>query len=310
MSDSSDSSSNGPREGGARRDTAGASFGGGLRNWLRSLTRGNNETGLRESFEEVLEEYGAIDNALDPEQREMLLNIVGFGELRVGDIMVPRTDIVAVEAGLSLPEVMAQFKEGRHSRLPVYRETLDDIIGFAHIKDLIDFWSNESGFRLRDIARELLVVPPSMPVIALLQRMRMTHIHMAIVVDEYGGTDGLVTIEDAVEEIVGDIADEHDDEEMPLLMELPDGTFEADGRAEIEAFEAIADVDLLPDDSDEDVDTLGGLVFTILGRVPQVGDRLVHDCGLEFEVTDADARRIKQLKIRRVDPDTVSQAAD
>lgn len=310
MSDSSDSSSNGPREGGAKRDTTGAGFGGGLRSWLRGLTRNSGETGLRESFEEVLEEYGAIDSALDPEQREMLLNIVDFGEVSVGDVMVPRTDIVAVEVGLTLPEVIAQFHEARHSRMPVYRETLDDIIGFIHIKDLIEFWHNESAFSLRSIARELLVVPHSMPVIALLQRMRATRIHMAIVVDEYGGTDGLVTIEDAVEEIVGDISDEHDDEEEPLLVPLPDGTFDADGRAEIEAFEALAEVDLLPDDNDDDVDTLGGLVFTILGRVPQVGETLVHDCGLEFEVMDADARRIKRLKIRRVDRPSHSQAAD
>ena len=278
--------------------------------WLRGLTRGSNDAGLRETFEEVLEEYGAIENALDPEQREMLLNIVGFGELRVGDIMVPRTDIVAVDVGLALPDVIAQFREARHSRLPVYRETLDDIVGFLHIKDVIDFWQSEASFDMKSIVRELLVVPPSMPVIALLQRMRTTHIHMAIVVDEYGGTDGLVTIEDAVEEIVGDIADEHDDEEGPLLVPLPDGSFDADGRAEIESFEAIAGVDLLPDEGDEDVDTLGGLVFTMLGRVPQTGERLVHDCGLEFEVVDADARRVRRLKIRRVDADNQTIAAD
>ena len=310
MSDSSDSSSNGPRESGAKRDTAASSFGGGLLSWLRSLTRSSSEAGLRETFEEVLEEYGALEDALDPEQREMLLNIVGFGELRVGDIMVPRTDIVAVEIGLSLSEVVAQFREGRHSRLPVYRETLDDLVGFVHIKDVIDYWPARPDFATKDIVRELLVVPPSMPVIALLQRMRATHIHMAIVVDEYGGTDGLVTIEDAVEEIVGDIADEHDDEEEPLLVQLPDGSFDADGRAEIEALEAIAGVDLLPDDGDEDVDTLGGLVFTILGRVPQSGERLVHDCGLEFEVVDADARRIRRLRIRKVNADRQSLAAD
>lgn len=310
MSDPSDSSSNGPRDGGAKRDNLGAGFGGGLLNWLRGLARGTGENGLRETFEEVLEEYGAIENALDPEQREMLLNIVSFGELKVGDVMVPRTDIVAVDVGLPLEDVLAQFRAARHSRLPVYRETLDDIVGFLHIKDLINFWRADTEFRMMDVVRDLIVVPPSMPVIALLERMRGTRIHMAIVVDEYGGTDGLVTIEDVVEEIVGDIADEHDEDEEPLLVPLPDGSFDADGRTEIEAFEAIAHVDLLPDEGDEDVDTLGGLVFSMLGRVPPIGERLVHDCGLEFEVVDADARRIKRLKIRRLGADAPGLAAD
>jgi CBS domain containing-hemolysin-like protein len=190
----------------------------------------------------------------------------------------------------------------------VYRETLDDILGFVHIKDIIDFWGDGRTFELRNILRQVLVVPPSMPVLDLLARMRTTHLHMAVVVDEYGGTDGLVTIEDVVEEIVGNIEDEHDTDEGPTLTDLPDGSIDADGRVEIEDLETKLGVDLLPDEIDEEVDTLGGLVFTMLGRIPEVGETIEHDCGLEIEVTDADARRIKRLRLRRITGEDQHQA--
>ena len=270
-------------------------------NWLkRNLAPGNGEHDLRGSLEEVLEGHEAERGDLEPEQREMLLNILSFGELQVDDIMVPRADIVAIEASLPLTEVVAGFRAARHSRLPVFRETLDDIIGFVHIKDVIDLWDDDDSGSIGGVMRQVLIVPPSMPVLDLLARMRSTRIHLAIVVDEYGGTDGLVTIEDVVEEIVGEIEDEHDEVEEPMIVERDDGSFEADARTEIAEFEAQFNVDLLPDDLDDEIDTLGGLLFSMMGRVPRRGDKVRHDCGLEFEVTEADPRRISRLRVRRV----------
>lgn len=298
MSESS-SSSRKPRESGAASQS-GSSIGEALFAWLKGLARGNGDSDLRESLEEVIEEHEEEGSTMSPEQREMLLNILSFGELQVDDVMVPRADIVAFDAEAQLEEAIAAFRKARHSRLPVYRESLDDIVGFVHIKDIIDFWNDGQDFSVAKLRRDVLVVPPSMLALDLLARMRATRIHMAIVVDEYGGVDGLVTIEDVVEEIVGDIEDEHDKAEGPLLVELSDGTIEADGRTEIEEFEDRYGVDLLPDEIDEDTDTLGGLVFALLGRVPRKGEKVLHaGCGLEFEVVEADPRRVKRLLVRR-----------
>jgi CBS domain containing-hemolysin-like protein len=276
---------------------------GGLFGWLKKIAVGDDSSDLKEALEEVIEEHEDEGTKLGPEQRDMLLNIVSFGELQIDDVMVPRTDIVGVEISTDLTQTLATFKQAGHSRLPVYREALDEIVGFAHIKDIIDFWSDDSDFTLQRVLREVLVVPPSMPVLDLLARMRATRIHMAIVVDEYGGTDGLVTIEDVVEEIVGEIEDEHDAVEAPLLVDMADGSIDADGRAEVVELEERLNVDLLPDAVDEEVDTLGGLVFAILGRIPAVGEIIDHQCGLQIEVTDADARRVKRLTLRP-GPDT------
>ncbi|MDP6346115.1 MAG: CBS domain-containing protein, partial [Alphaproteobacteria bacterium] len=177
----------GPHDGDGREtESDGGSISGGILGWLRGLLRGNGDAGLRESIEEVIEEHESSAPVLDPEQREMLMNIISFGELQVDDVMVPRTDIVALEAGAALPDVVAAFRAAHHSRLPVYRETLDDIAGFVHIKDIVDRWGGAADFSLAGILRELLVVPPSMPILDLLARMRATRIHMAVVVDEYG----------------------------------------------------------------------------------------------------------------------------
>ena len=303
MSDNSTSNPSGKqRNGGAKADAEGAGGSGGnsggFLNWLGRLMRGGGDADLRESIEEVIDEHEALATVLNPEQREMLMNIISFGELEVDDVKVPRTDIVALEAGASPADVVSTFRQAHHSRLPVYRETLDDIAGFVHIKDVVDHWGRDEDLSLARILRELLVVPPSMPILDLLARMRATRIHMAVVVDEYGGADGLVTVEDIVEEIVGEIEDEHDTDEGPLLQQRPDGSIEADGRAEIEDLEKILGLDLAPDEMDEDIETLGGLVFAMLGRVPQIGEVIHHSGGLEFEVVDADLRRVKRLHIR------------
>jgi len=191
------------------------------------------------------------------------------------------------------------MRRARHSRLPVFRENLDDIVGFVHIKDVLDFWNERENFKLAEVVREPLVVPPSMLLLELLGRMRDTRIHMAIVVDEYGGVDGLVTIEDAVEEIVGDIEDEHDEDEVPAMIDHADGSIDVDARVEVEEFEARYGIDLLPDETDEDIDTLGGFMVAMLGHLPRRGETLRHESGFAFEVIEADPRRIRKLKVRR-----------
>ncbi len=272
-----------------------------VRDWLRSLARRREgETHLREILEEMIDERGEETVRADPKERAMLLNMLNFGELRVGGVMVPRADIVAVEQSTPLAGVVKAMSEAGHSRLPVFRETLDDIIGMVHVRDLLPFWGTNEPFALSGIVRRFLFVPPSMRVRDLLLQMRVTRIHMAVVVDEFGGSDGLVTIEDLVEEIVGDIQDEHDVEELPMLVEKPGGVIEADARVTLEQFAAQVGDMVLPQEHEEHAETLGGLVFTLAGRVPARGELITHPGGLQFEVIDADPRRIKRLRIHRV----------
>ena len=265
-----------------------------------------NGAGLRESLQDMLEEHPDHAHTLGAEERDMLMNIVGFHESRADDVMVPRADIIAVEENCDLEGLLQAFRKGGHSRIPVYRETLDDPRGMVHIKDVLRFLApadgsasgKEESFRLKSLSRELLFVPPSMPAADLLVRMQATRVHLALVIDEYGGTDGLVSIEDLVEEIVGDIEDEHDTGESTLLVRLPNGDIQASARAPIEELAVMTGLDLLPEEEEEEVDTLGGLVVFLAGRVPQRGELIFHPAGLEFEVREADPRRIKRLYIR------------
>ncbi|MEM7524500.1 MAG: hemolysin family protein [Pseudomonadota bacterium] len=238
-------------------------------------------------------------------ERALLSNIQTMRDQRVDDIMIPRADIVSIAEDADLAELTNAFREGAHSRMPVFRDTLDDPVGFIHVKDValargfgaMSKGAADGAFRISDFMRQILVVPPSMLTRRLLQRMQKNRIHMALVVDEYGGVDGLVTIEDVVEQIVGDIEDEHDEAEVaPWRREAP-GVYVANARAELAAFETEAGLDLLPDDLDEDVDTLGGLVFMLSNRVPERGEVVIHPQGHEFEVIDADPRRIKRLRV-------------
>ena len=236
----------------------------------------------------------------------MLANLLKFGELRVGDVMVPRADIVAVEEQTSIRELIESLRKEQHSRLPIYRETLDDPIGLVHIKDLLSLVEigDDGAMRWPDvpisrIRRNLLFVPPSMPALDLLLHMQTTHMHLALVIDEYGGTDGLVSIENLVEEIVGDIDDEHDVAEAPQLKELPEGGWEADARLDLDDFREQTGLYLKPDTGDENVETLGGLIVAVLGRLPQRGEIIPHPSGLEFEVLEADPRRVKRLRLRK-----------
>jgi len=272
---------------------------------LAHLLHGDDAaTAIRESLEEVIEESDRQSPALSAQERIMLANLLKFGELRVKDVMVPRADIVAVEEKTSLADLVVLFREAQHSRLPVYRETLDDPTGLVHLKSVLGLLESEGegSFHLQEapiarIKHDILFAPPSMPVLDLLLKMQAAHTHLALVVDEYGGTDGLVSFEDIIEEIVGDIADEHD-EEAPHARPLPGGGFLADARIDLEDFKRETGLEIAPDETQEDIDTLGGLVVSLLGRVPQRGEIVTHPDGTEFEVLEADPRRVKRLRIR------------
>ena len=257
-----------------------------------------------EPLDEVLGEGGA--SALTEAEREMIARVVAFDTKRVDDVMIPRADIVGVEAQTDLPGLLKAFAEAGHSRLPVFRGDLDDPVGMVHIKDVVGLLAapeaaeglgqREEQPLLEGLRRKVIYVPPSMPITDLLIRMQASRVHMALVIDEFGGTDGLVTIEDLIEEIVGDIRDEHDEEDEPVLKRTQGGRWDVDARIELATLAERTGLDLaLPD---EDADTLGGLVFILTGRVPVRGEVVRHPAGVEFEVADADPRRIKRVLIR------------
>jgi CBS domain containing-hemolysin-like protein len=270
------------------------------------------EPDLRELIEDALAR--SKSDTLSAQERSMLRRILQFGTLTVEDVMVPRADIIAVDDTVSVAELMDVFRQAEHSRVPVYHETLDDPRGMVHIRDLMSWITSEAEadkegtFNLakvdlaRSIAsisilREILYVPGSMSVLDLLLKLQTTRLHLALVVDEYGGTDGLVSIEDLVEEVVGDIADEHDVEDEPLIKSDPRLGLVADARTPISDLEKHLGLELASEEQEEEVDTLGGLVFAIAGRIPARGELVRHPSGIEFEVLDADPRRIKKLRI-------------
>jgi hemolysin (HlyC) family protein len=233
--------------------------------------------------------------------RDLWVNLRKLRNMRVDDVSVPRADIAAVPADAGLAEIVEVFKTSTLSRLPVYGETLDHPLGLVHLKDLAltyGFGAPARDFEFRKLLRPLLYAPPSMPIGVLLQKMQAAHIHMALVIDEYGGVDGLVTIEDLLEQIVGDIADEHDEDETEIWSEEAPGVYLAQGRMDLEDFERVAGVTLADPGLAEEVDTLGGLVFRMAGRVPVRGEIVPHPDGHEFEVIDADARKIQRLRVR------------
>ncbi len=239
-----------------------------------------------------------------------ILNVQEFQTQKVEDVMVPRADIVAVDIETPLNELAKAFSDAGHSRLPIFRETLDDPVGVAHIKDMVGHLSRYAEHSaeadwgeariLEAIRRPLLYVPASMKAIDLLLRMQSRRQHMALVVDEFGGTDGLVTLEDLLEPIVGDIEDEHDEADGPMIRAKQPGCWEANARAEITDLEEVIGAEIATDEEEADVDTLGGLIFRIAGRVPERGEVLPHPSGFEFEVLDSDPRRIKRVRVRAV----------
>lgn len=270
------------------------------------------EPDLRELIEDALAR--SKSDTLSAQERSMLRRILHLGTLTVEDVMVPRADIIAVDDTISVAELMGVFRQAEHSRVPVYHETLDDPRGMVHIRDLMSWITSEAeagkegslnlgkvdlgrNIASINILREILYVPGSMSVLDLLLKMQTTRLHLALVVDEYGGTDGLVSIEDLVEEVVGDIADEHDVEDEPLIKSDPRLGLVADARTPISDLEKHLGLELASEEQEEEVDTLGGLVFAIAGRIPARGELVQHPSGIEFEVLDADPRRIKKLRI-------------
>jgi magnesium and cobalt transporter len=233
--------------------------------------------------------------------RELMVNLRNLRRMRVEDVSVPRPEIVAISEQAGLAEVVEAFKTSTLSRLPVYGETLDQPLGLVHLKDLAlvhGFGAPAGEFDLKGLIRPLLYAPPSMPIGVLLQKMQTARIHMALVIDEYGGVDGLVTIEDLLEQVVGDIADEHDEVEGALWAEEAPGVYLVQARMDLDDFEGVAGTRLADREIAEEVDTLGGLVSRLAGRVPARGEVVRHPDGHEFEVVDADARRIKRLRVR------------
>jgi len=280
-----------------------------LKRLLQKITGQDREaTAMRESLEEVIEESERESPALSAQERVMLGNLLRLGELKVSDVMAPRAEIVAVDESIGLAELLKLFREVQHSRLPMFRETLDDPTGLIHVKDVMGLLSPEAGgaycvsptAKITALRRPILFAPPSMRALDLLLKMQATHTHLALVIDEYGGTDGLVSIEDIIEEIVGDIADEHDEVTAPLKPE--DGSYIADARMDLDDFRAETGHDFLAQDGEEeaerDIDSLGGLVVSLLGRVPQRGEIVNHPDGTEFQVLEADPRRVRKLRIK------------
>lgn len=275
------------------------SIGDAIGGWMKSVFRPKSEeASLKEVLEEALDEHGGQSDALPPEEKTILRNVLNIGDTTVEDIMIPRNDIVAVPESISLSDLKRHIIEQRHTRTPVYRGTLDHVEGFLHVKDLVPMLSGDKPYDLKSVLRTVLFVPHSMKVSTLLAKMRLAASHMAIVVDEYGGTDGLVTMEDLVEEIVGDIQDEHDEDETkqdivrisPLLVDVL-------ARTRIDRIEKELGLNLVSEERVDDFDTLGGLVFFHLGRVPTKGERVSHVSGIQFEILEADARRISKVRI-------------
>jgi CBS domain containing-hemolysin-like protein len=274
---------------------------GRLRDMLRPKGREAEEQ-LRDTIEEIIEEGEAPAEPMGAAERAILANVLRLREVSAADVMVPRADIVAVEQEIGLQALVGFLVREAHSRVPVYRGTLDEVQGFVHVKDVLRVEKSGAEFKIADILRKVLFVAPSMRVLDLLLEMRKSRTHLALVVDEYGGIDGLVTIEDVVEAIVGDIEDEHDVDDRPRLQKLPDGSFQIDARLPIEDFVTQTGIPLDDPERDVDIDTVGGAVVALSGRVPGRGEIVRHPAGCEFEVIDADPRRLKKLKARRIEP--------
>jgi len=265
----------------------------------RFLQNNNGENTVRGALEELIEDHPHSETPIVEEQRTLLENILNLRDRTIADVMVPRADIIGINANATLEQIIALINEEAHSRVPVFQEALDDAIGMIHIKDVLSAQKMKGLINLHEIVRPVLFVAPSMQVLELLLEMRAKRTHMALVVDEFGGVDGLLTIEDLVEEIVGEIEDEHDLDDEPTWRVRTDGAIDADARLEIFHFEQVVGP-FVTDEEREEVDTLGGLVFSLAGRVPVRGELVKHASGVEIEIVDADPRRVKHLRIHNL----------
>ncbi|GAL96705.1 hemolysin C [Acetobacter tropicalis] len=273
------------------------------------FSRKKNAPGLRSSIAALVQQ--AADESeeetadgekpeLDRQERALIANILRLRNISADDVMVPRPDIVAMSVSISLDDALAMMRRENHSRMPVYRDQLDDIVGMIHVKDLIAYVGTSEAFNLEALLRQPLMVAPQIPVLDLMLQMRQRQTHMALVIDEYGGIDGLVTIEDLIETIVGDISDEHDEPAATLIVERPDGSFDVDARCPVEEFERQIGPILTPSEKEAEIETIGGLVFRMAGHVPTRGEVLTHENGYVFRVLDADARHIRRVRLRKL----------
>ena len=256
---------------------------------------------------QILRAFGEDDTLDSPEAPaadELARHAREFARLDVGDVMTPRADIQAIEVDTPFDEVVARFIETEHSRLPVYRETLDDPVGVIHIKDIFRLMADgrkaKTGALLRKLKREVLYVPEAMPAASLLEKMQANRVHLALVIDEHGGVSGLATLEDLLEAVVGEIDDEHDEAAVASVIPRAGGVYEVDARAPLEKLEAAIGQDLAPGELAEEIDTVGGLVSALAGRVPQRGEVIAHPAGFEIQVLDSDARRVKRVRFAPV----------
>ncbi len=287
---------NGLPRGTAADDRAG--FVGGLRKILRGLIPLPNGSNARHALEELIEDKGPGEVVIDSHERTLIRNILGLRDIDASEVMVPRADIIAVEVTTPIPDLVRQMIEVAHSRIPIYRETLDDVIGMVHIKDVLAEVNKAEPAALSDLLRDVLFVSPTIRALDLLHQMRLARHHLALVVDEFGGTDGLITIEDLVEGIVGEITDEHDIEEQPKIVLEDECTAVANARATVEELEAASNVSLSRQDREEP-DTIAGFIFNIAGRIAERGETIRHEeSGLEFEIIEADPRRLGSVRVR------------
>ncbi|GBQ92060.1 hemolysin family protein [Asaia krungthepensis] len=279
------------------------------------FNRKGREQGLRLSIAALVEEAAAphpetgTRPELDRQERALITNVLHLREKTADDVMVPRADIVSMSADITLDEALAFMRRENHSRVPVYREHLDNVIGMIHVKDLIAYIGTSEAFDIEPLLRQPLLVAPQIPVLDLLLQMRQRRTHLALVIDEYGGVDGLVTIEDLVETIVGDISDEHDEPVSAMISERADGSFDLDARLPVDELENFMGPLLTEAEREAEIETVGGLVFRLAGHVPIRGEVFTHESGLVFRVTDADARHIRALRMR-VPADWVRSDAD
>lgn len=282
-----------------KKEESEASFVSKFRTKISKLLNGRSNYSIEDEVAELIEEHDPEGTQVGVEGRSILSNVLKLNDAKISEVMVPRTDIIAVDDKISLSDLKKILLDKEHTRMPVFEESLDKIIGFVHIKDVIHILGSKKSFNIKDVVREILFVPPSMKVLDLLVLMRNKRVHMAVVLDEYGGTDGLVTMEDLMEEIVGEIEDEHDEVETLEIKKIDNDLYEMNARVSVREVEELLDIKLKDESSDEDYETVGGLVFFLLGRVPEKGETVRHGSGYIFEVTDADPRRVKKLIVKK-----------
>ncbi len=259
---------------------------------------------LEEEVADLIDEHDPTGTQVGSQERNILHNVLGISDTTLSDVMVPRPDIAAVDYKASLDELKNIIIDKNHTRMPVFKDSLDNVVGFIHIKDLVSYLGAgaKKSFSMQEILREILFVSPSMKVIDLLIKMQAKRVHMALVLDEYGGTDGLVTLEDLVEEIIGEIEDEHDVLADALITKIDNSSFEVNARISVSDLANKLHVELITGDEAEEFETLGGLIFYMLGYVPIKGEVIKHKAGIQFEVLEADPRKVSRLLVRKLQP--------